>query len=536
MQAAPLTQDEQERLEALYAYNILDTEAEQVFDDLTLLASQICDTPIALISLVDPDRQWFKSKVGIDAQETSREIAFCSHAIHQRKVFEITDASQDQRFFDNPLVVGDPNIRFYAGAQLVTPNGQAIGTLCAISDKPKKLSEQQKNALQILSREVISQLELRQKIWQLKAADQRKTDFLSNVSHELRTPLNAIISFSHILKEEFKTTAQSPQVTRYLDHLEFSGKRLLGIINSVLDLTKIEEGRMELQPSGIHSHQFFYGLTGLLQARADEKAVRFYHHIDSNIPEVLVADDSKLAQVILNICQNAIKFTPSGKKVELQVIGQDKRLVIVVRDEGIGISHEDQQKLFNKFTQVGKQNQLEGTGLGLVITKGLIELMQGSIKLSSQAHQGTLVKVDLPLISGTQEDLINDNLNTASGFRKNAKVLVVEDNLINQEVAKAIFHQLGLHIEVVDSGEQALDVIAEQSYDLVFMDMHLPGIDGLETTKRILQQRPEIPVVALSADVFTHQVKTTNMLKDYLHKPIERDELVRVLKQLVPIT
>ena len=204
MKSAPLPRNEKERVQELLSYDVLDTDEEQLFNELTLLASQICDTPIALISLVDPNRQWFKSRIGLDASETSREIAFCSHAILQEEVFEVQNALEDNRFHDNPLVTGPPDIRFYAGAPLITPSGYAIGTLCAIDTKPKALSEEQKASLKTLGKSVIAHLELKRKNKELERTSQFKSDFLSYVSHEIRTPLNAINTFSHLLEAEAK--------------------------------------------------------------------------------------------------------------------------------------------------------------------------------------------------------------------------------------------------------------------------------------------------------------------------------------------
>lgn len=533
MMISPVTIDEKKRIKALYDYEILDTEAEKAFDDLTLLASEICETPIALISLVDPTRQWFKSTVGLDAFETERDIAFCAHTIHEHNILEIPNTLEDERFADNPLVTGAPNIRFYAGAPLVTPDGFAIGTLCAISNKPKKLNSHQLKSLEILSREVITQMELRKKVSELKKANDFTNDFLSNMSHEIRTPLNAIHGFSELLSERCHKLKLPSDIQDYIAEIDFSAKHLLSIVNSVLDLSKIESGKMELIPSWFQGHQFLNNTKSMMDVQATDKGIKLLLKIDSNVPNYFYFDEGKLSQILINLISNSIKFTKKDKKITLEVTYINNDLVINIRDEGIGISDKNQNDLFNKYQQVGNNKNIEGTGLGLSITKSLVELMAGRITLTSKENIGTTVLVTLP--QPANQPNVNDIEITARPLQKiqQLNVLVVEDNAINRKLAKIILEHMGQIVTFAESGELALVITKAQQFDLILMDIHMPGINGIETSHKIRQNNILTPIVALTADIFEVQKDDVNRFKfdDYLTKPINKKKLEYCLRK-----
>lgn len=539
MEAAPLPDNEDERLAELLSYDVLDTEAEQLFDDLTTLASQICDTPIALISLIDPDRQWFKSRVGLDAEETSREIAFCSHAILQDDVFEIPNASLDPRFHDNPLVTGAPDIRFYAGAPLVSPSGHAIGTLCTIDRKPRKLTESQKTSLQTLSKSVVAHLELKRKNRELERTSQFRSDFLSYVSHEIRTPLNAINTFSRLLEGEAQKLKLPESFTTPLSHVTQSGERLLEIVNSVLDIKQIEAGKMRVMPRAVSTHDFFTHLFSLTKIRAEDGGIIFTSTIDSSVPDTLFFDDTKFGQVSLNLLSNAIKFTNPGKSVNAQVKYKNDKLIFNVIDQGIGISEEDQKRLFTPFERMENAHQISGTGLGLNISKRLIELMDGTIKVSSKVNEGTRISVTLPSDVLTANEFANaqpQSFVAQINIDKSAKVLVVEDHYINQVVIQTLFEKLGVAHAIVSTGEEGVKYVNANPVDLVLMDLNLPGIQGDEATAQIKSINPELPVIALTADAITKPASLYEKgLDDVLTKPVDSNELVRVLNQFLAV-
>jgi K+-sensing histidine kinase KdpD/CheY-like chemotaxis protein len=533
---ADMPLDEISRLDALYRYQILDTENESVFDELTQLASEICDTPIALISLIDPDRQWFKSKVGLDADETARDIAFCTHAINQENVFEVNDTLLDERFKDNPLVTSNPNIRFYAGAPLITLDGHAIGTICVISDKPKKLNVHQRKAMGILSREVISQLELRLKLIQLQKENERTTEFLSRLSHELRTPLHSILSLSQLMLAdgEFKLSQKN---TSYLQHIDFSGRRLLELATSILSISKIEEGCFELQERTTNVKDFFFNLEGIITSLAHEKRIDANFNLTSNNIDRIKIDDLRLTQIILNLISNSIKFSASKQSIFIYVVVSKTNIIIAVKDNGIGISESDISLLFNKFQRVGNNNTEDGAGLGLIITKGLVELMNGDIKLFSNLNEGTLVKVNIPLNSNNiDEQPANADLLRKS-FDPNIKILVVEDNDINQEVAKAIFGSIQLNVDIAHNGESGVSFADQYKYDVIFMDLHLPDFDGFEASRRIIESNPQQKIIALTADVFAKQNPRLIAvgIKDVLNKPLNITDLLDILNEHFPM-
>jgi len=533
MKAAPLPQNEDERLAELLSYDVLDTEAEQLFDDLTALASQICETPIALISLIDPNRQWFKSRVGLDAEETSRDIAFCSHAILQSDVFEIPNATLDPRFHDNPLVTGAPDIRFYAGAPLITPSGHAIGTLCAIDSKPRKLTETQKASLQTLSKSVVAHLELKRKNRELERTSQFKSDFLSYVSHEIRTPLNAINTFSQLLEGEAQKLNLPSSFTTPLSHVSQSGERLLEIVNSVLDIKQIEAGKMRVMPRAVNTKDFFTHLFSLTKIRAEDSGIVFSTSIDDAVPDSLFFDDTKFGQVALNLLSNAIKFTNHGKSVKAQVKYKNGKVIFNVIDQGIGMSDDDQKRLFTPFERMENARQISGTGLGLNISKRLVELMDGSIKVSSKLNHGTRISVTLPADALSANQFVEAQPRSfvaQVNIDNSVNVLVVEDHYINQVVIQTLFEKLGVSLSVVSTGEEGVEYAKSNPVDLVLMDLNLPGIQGDEATAKIKGFKPNLPIVALTADVITQpEYLREQGLDDVLTKPIDSSELVRVL-------
>ncbi len=400
MIAAKPAENEAERLKKLKQLEILDTLEEQAYDDLTFLAAQICGVPIALVSLIDETRQWFKSHHGLDATETPREFAFCAHAILQDDLFVVENADDDIRFKDNPLVVDEPKVKFYAGAPLVLDNQYHIGTLCVIDHHARKLDDQQQKALNALARQVVSQLELRIKVKQLLSLDHAKDEFLSMVSHELRTPLTSIKGSLGLLNHF--STDMNEQARNLLDVALNNSNQLLIIVNDILDLAKMEAGRLQIDLHKINLLYLLQRAVELNQNYISQCKCNVEIKLPAGVDEVWVkADEQRILQVLSNLLSNAAKFSPEGGKIEVFLELNNHVATVSVVDYGAGIAHDFQQQLFKKFRQSNGSagNKLPGTGLGLNICKHIIESHHGEIGFESTPGERTAFYFRLKTLS-----------------------------------------------------------------------------------------------------------------------------------------
>ena len=391
--APPIPLNEAARLAALDRYQILDTAPEQAYDDFTQLAARICGVPIALVSLVDKDRQWFKSTVGLEAPQTPREQAFCAHAIVDNQLLVVPDATHDPRFEGNPLVTGDPHIRFYAGAPLVTGSGHGLGTLCVIDRTPRELSSDQLASLQALSRQLMAQLELRHALLQLTEAERAKKVFVAHVSHELRTPLTSIRGALALVRESEPDL--SDDTRELLSAAHRNADRLLALVNDLLDLERVGSGELAIMKAECDLAGAIARALETVRPIATDAGVIVSAAATSSR---LQADSERLTQVLLNLLANAVRFSPRGGVVTIGVTGEGGRVRVSVDDQGPGVPAAFRAAIFEPFKQVqgSAAHRKGGTGLGLTISRAIVHGHDGTIGVGDAPGGGARFWFELP--------------------------------------------------------------------------------------------------------------------------------------------
>lgn len=378
-------------------------------------------------------------------------------------------------------------------------------------------------------------------------ANQSKSEFLANMSHEIRTPMNAILGFSELLEAEIN----EPALLEFLRAIRSSGKTLLALINDLLDLSKIEAGKMTLQPEPVDLRDLVNEMANIFRIRCEEKGVRFEVSICKETPKRLVLDESRIRQIIFNLVGNAVKFTHEGS-VELAVACEQSAtsptkvsLRIEVIDTGIGIEKEDQETIFEPFEQSQRQKHqvYGGTGLGLAITQRLVKMMNGKLSLSSVIEKGTAFIVDLPEVDpvsvthGDQGENVTGKDAARNAFN-GLKALVVDDNSANRSVLVALLRSFCMDVRDVDGGEECLKLARDFVADIVFMDLLMPGMTGEEVLARLRSVKgyERVPVVACTA---LDLVKAREIVEDHrfsglLTKPISQRSIRAVLDQFIP--
>lgn len=369
-------------------------------------------------------------------------------------------------------------------------------------------------------------------------ASKTKANFLSTVTHELRTPLYAVTGLSNMLLEE----NPKPEQIQHLKSLKFSGDYLLTFINDILQINKIEANKVDLEPEPFNLHKKINNIVLALKNSAEDNNVNIHLEYDKDLPENFIADQLKISQILINLVGNSIKFTKDGDIwIRVYKIDQADKIYTLrfeVEDNGIGITQEKQDHMFESFSQGSIQinRKYGGTGLGLSIVKGLIDILKGQIYLKSELGKGTTFYFEIPIEFSAVKEAKEIKADYFEGNKekidlKNVKILVVEDNKINQMITKKILTKMDLQCEITDNGEDAVEKIKANNYNIILMDIHMPGISGIEATKRIRMFDKELTIFALTAVTIEDKMHEFDEagFTDIIPKPFKQDEFEKKL-------
>ena len=374
-----------------------------------------------------------------------------------------------------------------------------------------------------------------------EAATKVKSEFLARMSHEIRTPMNGIIGMTYLA---MRNNPDEKQMV-FLRRINVAATTLLDIINDILDFSKMEANKMEIKNASFSISGMLQSVYDLVQIKAEEKGLDLSFSVADNVPDVLIGDSLRLSQVCINICTNALKFTESGS-VNLDVTlksKDDKKILLLfaIKDTGIGISKDVQEHIFDSFSQADGSitRKYGGTGLGLSISKLIVKMMGGNIWLQSEPGKGSTFYFTVEVQEGTAEDIVEKEHSLPGSFESasflNLKVLLVEDNEINQEIAREILNDMGIKVTMAQNGAEALELWQSDDFDLIFMDIQMPVMDGLTAARAIRDsdapRAKSIPIIAMTANAMSgdREKSLEAGMNEHITKPLNIEELRQAL-------
>lgn len=563
MPAATLHPREHDRLKAVHETGLVGGDLDRLQMAAVHLAADICQVPIAAVSLIDASRQWFSAICGLTNRQTSRDAAFCAHTILSCEPLVVPDALRDPRFQDNPLVTGDPHIRFYAGIPLCVAGDLPLGALCVKDVVPRELSEQQLESLTTLAGLVAAQLELHRQNAHLaearaaaEAASRAKTTFLANMSHEIRTPLTAILGYADLLAANSEHAGDSSGRRAMIDAIRNAGSHLLSLINDVLDLSRIEADRLSTESIETSLADVLNDVYRIVSPKALDKHLDLQTRIESPVPDRIMTDPMRVRQILVNLLGNAVKFTGRGDvclRIHASGDTDPPSLRFDIQDTGPGMTEEQVGRLFQVFGQADDTITRchGGSGLGLTISRRLATLMGGDVSvLWTRPGEGSCFRLALPLVEAPgarplasfETDRIAAPV-SATPQTLRARILLAEDGPDNQRLISFHLRRAGADVEVADNGRIALDkmrkaVDARTPYDLLVTDMQMPEMDGYSLVQTLRKDDVQTPIIALTAHAMNEdRVRCLAAgCDDYLTKPIDKSVLIARCAELLART
>ena len=575
----PVAAEDAERISKLRKYQVLNNNEEPAFARLTELAKLFFNMPVVAITFMDEETQYLKSLLGLDGIcTTSRKVAICNYTVLSDEVLVLPDLTEDSRFSQNPLVTEAPYLRFYAGAPIIMQeDGKTyrLGSLCLMDMQAHHdFTEKDADILAQFAAMAADALKLQDQQRHAKHANEMKSEFLANMSHEIRTPMNGIIGMVEMLAE----TKLSAEQQEYVDNIKVSNEHLLAIINGILDLSKVESGKMTIDSIPMNISSLCNEVVSLFAVKARQRGLTLDYHYTEALSPYIKGDPVRIKQIMVNLVNNAIKFTREGGRVtidvkhmennpcedkygnhksicshELQVEQashyntddsgsvnhQDMTLCIEVTDTGVGIKPESLEAIFDAYDQANKSTHrlYGGTGLGLSVCKSLVELMGGYIEVDSAVGIGTTFTVLLPLppideahYESWQDS--NDFGMTEPSHELIGHILLVEDDSVNAMIAKKALNNSGHTVTHVTDGQQAIEVFSlnPEQYDVILMDHHMPIMDGVQATIKLHElYDPQAlpPIIALTANAMDGERKKylDVGMQDYCTKPFKQEQL-----------